>query len=119
MECYHHIFECSHQLPPASSGWRRQFGFAMLHYVKPYNRNHYSCSPAFRLATIDLPFQYRLPTLHQGSCQRVCDKFLKVCKKDIHFPHLFCPTTQLRLSVYPKRIQNVLVGMNWIRRIAD
>ena len=72
MEC----IVCSHQLPHAPDFWWRQFGWNMLHNEELYNHSHHSHAQAFLLSTSDQLFWRHHHSLHQGSFERVLDRFL-------------------------------------------
>ena len=77
MECLYSIeFVCSRQLPHATDVWWRQFGWTLLHYEELSNHPHHSRPQASLLSTTDQPLWRHHPSLHQGSFERVADRFL-------------------------------------------
>ena len=76
MECLYHHLVCSHLLPHVPDVRWSQFSCALLHNEELSNHSHHSHPQAFLLSTTDQLLWCHHPPLHEGSFERVADRFL-------------------------------------------
>ena len=127
MEClYIHQFLCSAQLPHATDVWWRQFGCTLLHDEELWNHPHHSHPQVFLLSMSDQPLWRHHPSLHQGSFERVADRFLGmkngcmlIKRNNLIFVKLIC--TKLILIVFELSLQvknkSFWLKINWMNTI--
>ena len=123
MKCIYSVqFVCSRQLPHAPDIWQRQFGCCMSQYDELSDQPHHSHSQAFHLSTSDQPFWRDHILLHQGSFERVADRFLGMKKNcmqietkqfdfyETHFPRNLFKLVQLKNKSF-------WLEISWTKRI--